>query len=161
MTSAEQLAALAQAVKVAIGLREERLDQFELQALPFNKDHLKQLDQEISEFEQKEADTQRLLMYALAGVGSTVLVGLILGLLMRGRKKRKKDWADMDISVDDMLSRKDPAALEEKVNLLLPSVMPDAQDESTDDLLLRALEEVERDPESVARLIESWMGREE
>ena len=66
----------------------------------------------------------------------------------------------MDVAVGQLEGGEDQAALEEQLNLLLPAEEPDEVEESTDELLVRALEEVERDPESVARLLERWVAGE-
>ena len=66
----------------------------------------------------------------------------------------------MDVAVGQLEGGDDQAALEEQLNLLLPAEEPEEVEESTDELLVRALEEVERDPESVARLLERWVSGE-
>ena len=77
---------------------------------------------------------------------------------MNRKKKREEVWMDVNVdSLGDGGQEEDMEALEESLNLLLPAEEPEEEEESTDELLLKALEEVERDPASVARLIELWV----
>lgn len=153
----EQLQDLALGVKTAIGLDDTRGDKFELRALPFNREHLELASQEIAAAEQEQAKEKELLLYMLAGVGGTAILGILIGLFLRRKRKRQEVW--MDVAVDSMAApeSEDMSALEEQLNLLLPAEEPEAEGESTDELLVRALEEVERDPASVARLLERWV----
>ena len=154
----EQLDDLAQGVKVALGLRDDRGDMFELKALPFNREHIEAVNQEIAQAEQATKEHEKFMLYVLAGAGGTTLIGIILGLLLKRRKSREEVW--MDVAVGQLEGGEDQAALEEQLNLLLPAEEPEEVEESTDELLVRALEEVERDPESVARLLERWVAGE-
>ena len=155
----EQLKDLAQGVKVAIGLNDTRGDMFELRALPFNREHIEAVNQEIAQAEQATEERNQLLLKVLSAVGGSAILGILVGLFVRRKKKREEVW--MDVRVNELEGAdEDPAALEEHLNLLLPAEEPDVIDESIDELLVRALEEVERDPESIARLLERWIAGE-
>lgn len=152
----EQLKDLAEGVKTAIGIDLQREDRFEIKALPFNREHIELASQEIAEMEKEEQGKQKMLLYVLAGVGGTTVLGLLLGFFLKRKRKRQEIWMDVNVdSPQDELD--DMEALEGSLDLLLPAEEPEVEEESMDELLVRALEEVERDPASVARLVESWV----
>lgn len=151
----EQLNDLAEGVKTAIGLQEERGDKFEIRALPFNREHLEAVEEEIVAAEQERAQQKQILLYILAGIGGTVVLSALVGLMLRRRRKRREIWMDVTVDQPD----EEPEELDElegHLDLLLPAEEPE-QEPTTDKLLVRALEEVERDPASVARLLERWV----
>lgn len=145
--SEPQLQALALGIKTAIGFDAQRGDSFEVQALPFNRDHLKAMEQEVAKVEEAETANRQLYQYLAGGL----LVLVVLGLVARRGKARKEVW--MDVSLPE-------AEVEELegdgIDLLLPAEAPEDQEESVSELLVRALEAVEREPELVARLMERW-----
>lgn len=151
-----QLDDLAAGLKTALGLNDARGDKFELKALPFNKEQIELASKEMEAQAQQQKDDKKLLLYVLAGVGGTVVLGFFLAFFLKRRDKRQEVW--MDVNVDSArMPEPDMNALEESLNLLLPAEEPALDEESTDELLVRALEEVERDPASVARLLERWV----
>ena len=155
----KQLKDLALGVKTAIGFNKERKDQFEIRSLPFNREQMKEIEESMAQEALQKQSEKTTILYALAGAGGLAILAAIVGFFVKRKKSRSEVWVDVDVTQEpEFQSDDDLLALEDNIDFdLLTSKEPEPEEESHEELLLRALEEVERDPEAVARLIENWI----
>lgn len=148
---AAALASLGTAVQMGLGLDTARGDRFEIKALAFNRDLLRQ-EQAAMEAAEAAAKAEREQMLKLAAggaVGGVVLL-VVLALALRRRQPAS-------------------AAAETRVSVRLPEeappgVLPPAPERpalesgvASEELRGQALQAARTDPEATARLIESWL----
>ncbi|MEW6278095.1 MAG: flagellar basal-body MS-ring/collar protein FliF [Candidatus Eremiobacterota bacterium] len=156
--SPEARSSLGDALKLAIGFDESRGDQFDLLAVPFNRDFLEQERQALAAATRRQAEERRLLVLAGAGlVGALGMIGL--AILVLGKRKRRAALPESEVVVT-VGQAPESDRPSHQVDISLPAEAPVGvlpAPRSREELLGEARRSVVEQPTAVARMIQVWL----